>query len=184
VDPLFVKWASAAFAALLLLAARHKFASIPVFRAVLLDYRLLPQALLAPAAWTIPSVELLLAAAWIATWTGAVPVIIPAAATAALFAAYTYAIAVNLLRGRRYVTCGCGLTGGDGEPLSWSLVSRNLLLVALALAAALPAPARKVGAADYAILAATLLASALLYLAASQLLQNAAAFGSWRRGRD
>ena len=183
-DPLFVKWASAAFGCLLLLAARHKFASLPAFRAVLRDYRLLPDALVAPAAWTIPSAELLIAVAWLATWGGGVPAAVAAVATAALLAGYTLAIAINLVRGRRDVSCGCGLTGGDREYLSWGLVLRNVLLLVLALAAALPAPAREVGAGEYAVFAAALLASALLYFAASQLLRNAAAFGAWRHGRD
>lgn len=182
-DPLFVKWSSLAFAGLLLLAARHKFDSLPAFRAVLRDYRLLPDALVAPASWMIPSAELLIAVAWLATWTGAVPAAAAATATAALLASYTVAIAVNLLRGRRYVSCGCALTGGEGEYLSWGLVLRNVMLLALALGATPPASAREVGAGGYAVLAAALFASVLLYLAASQLLRNAAAIGSWRRDR-
>jgi hypothetical protein len=183
VDPLFVKWASAAFAGLLLLAARHKFASLRAFQAVLRDYRLLPNALVAPAAWTIPLAELLIAVAWVATWSGGVSAAAAATATAALLAGDTLAIAVNLLRGRRYVSCGCGLTGGEAEYLSWGLVLRNVMLLALALAATLPASAREVSAGGYAVLAAALLASVLLYLTASQLLRNAAAIGAWRRDR-
>lgn len=179
-----MKWASAAFAGLLLLAARHKLTSPAAFRAVLRDYRLLPDALVPPAGWMIPSVELLIAAGWLSTWTGAVAARVAATATAALLATYTFAIVVNLLRGRHYVSCGCSLTGGEGEHLSWALVSRNGVLVALALAASWPAAAREIGAGEYAVLAAALVASVLLYLAASQLLHNAAAFGSWRRGRD
>ena len=183
-DPLFVKWASAAFAGLFLLAARHKLASPAVFRAVLLDYRLLPDAFVSPAARTIPVLELLLAAAWLATWTGAVAAVAPGTATAMLLTLYTLAIAVNLLRGRRWVSCGCGLSRDEGENLSWGLVSRNVLLIAAALVAAAPAPAREIGAGDYAVLAAALVASLLLYVAASQLLRNAAAIASWSRGRD
>jgi hypothetical protein len=57
------------------------------------------------------------------------------------------------------------------------------MLLALALAATLPASAREVSAGGYAVLAAALLASVLLYLTASQLLRNAAAIGAWRRDR-
>lgn len=183
-DPLFVKWASAAFAGLLLLAARHKLASPAVFRAVLLDYRLLPEALVSPAAWLIPAIELLLAAAWMGTWAGAVSPAASGTATAALLAAYTLAIALNLLRGRRYVSCGCGLSGDGGEHLSWGLVWRNILLVAATLLAASPAAVRDIGAGDYAVLAAALLASLLLYVAGLQLLRNGRAIASWRRGSD
>ena len=183
-DPLFVKWASAIFAGLLLLAGWHKLASPAAFRAVLREYRLLPDVLVAAAAFAIPSVELLIAAAWLATWTGTVPASWAGAATSALLATYTAAIAVNLPRGRRDVSCGCSLAGGGGEPLSWGLVLRNGLLIAVALVAASPAAPRELGTGGYLLLAAVLLASTLLYLAGSQLLRNAAAIGAWRGGRD
>jgi len=126
----------------------------------------------------------MIAAAWLATWTGALPTGAAAAATAAVLAGYTLAIVVNLRRGRRHVTCGCGLSGNDGEYLSWGLVLRNAFLILVALLAALPASAREIGAGGYMMLAAALLASILLYAAASQLLRNGGAIDAWRRARD
>jgi hypothetical protein len=44
-----------------------------------------------------------------------------------LFGVYSVAIAINLMRGRDRIDCGCG---GLGQELSWFLVGRNLLLIA------------------------------------------------------
>ncbi|WP_289141256.1 MauE/DoxX family redox-associated membrane protein [uncultured Brevibacillus sp.] len=41
---------------------------------------------------------------------------------------YSVAIAINLLRGRRDISCGCGGVAGN-HPISWLLVLRNLLLM-------------------------------------------------------
>lgn len=48
---------------------------------------------------------------------------------------YSIAIAINLLRGRNHISCGCGGLAGD-QVLSWWLVARNILLFASALYAA------------------------------------------------
>jgi hypothetical protein len=54
-----------------------------------------------------------------------------------LLAAYTFAIALNLWRGRRDIDCGCSF-GRTGEPLSWALPVRNGLLALTCVMAALP----------------------------------------------
>ncbi|MFD2170733.1 MauE/DoxX family redox-associated membrane protein [Tumebacillus lipolyticus] len=49
---------------------------------------------------------------------------------AGLLVIYTLAIAINLFRGRKEVSCGCGGAAGTHQ-LSWWLVARNLLLICL-----------------------------------------------------
>lgn len=184
-DPLVLKAISIAFGVLLLCTTRHKLASREHFRAVLADYRVMPPAFVPAAAWAVTGVEGLLGCGWLLS--GFVPAVAAAtgAATAALLSVYTLAIAINLLRGRVFISCGCGLSvaHSDGQPLSWGLVSRNLLLVALAFMATVPLSPRTQGLVDYLTLAAMLPVLALLYLAANQLLANAAAINSWRRVR-
>jgi len=58
-----------------------------------------------------------------------------------LLVGYSIAIGTNLLRGRRDIDCGC-LGPAQRQPLSGWLLVRNTLLLAGAVAAALPAGAR------------------------------------------
>lgn len=47
-----------------------------------------------------------------------------------LLIAYTFAIILNLLRGRTSVDCGCGGLVGDNT-ISWNMAFRNILLIAV-----------------------------------------------------
>ncbi len=178
-DPLVIKLLSLAFAVLLAAAAWHKLTDPVRFRGILAAYRLLPEALVAPAAWLFAVLEIGLAIAWALGWNPAAT----AAATAALLGVYTLAISVNLLRGRIYIDCGCGFgnSGGSGQQLSSRLLLRNASLTAAALAAALPPAPRQLLLTDYVGLAGACVVLALLYLGANQLLLNAQAINSWRK---
>ena len=182
IDPLLVRAISVACALLLLLSAWHKLAARDRFSAALGDYRLLPAALLQPAAVLIPASEAVLGVAWLAGHgNGAVAML-----TAALLALYAAAIAINLWRGRVHISCGCGFGGASGtdQQLSWWLVARNVLLGAVAMLAALPAASRELGFYDWLTVVLALAACGTLYAGASQLLRNGAAISSWRRLRD
>lgn len=181
-DPLILKLVSIGFGLLLLLAAVHKLTLIQKFRATLSAYELLPGALIAPVSISVPIIEALLGAAWLL----AIQPVFVALASAVLLASYTSAIAINLLRGRIHIDCGCsmGRSAGRDQQLSWGLVVRNCLLIIAALTATLPASERAVGLVDYVTLFAGLLAIVLLYDAANQLLNNGAAIGTWRNRND
>lgn len=181
-DPLVLKLVSLCFGLLFLLAAVHKLTGLNRFRASLEAYELLPGALLTPASIGVPVIEVLLGAAWLA----AIERASIAFASMALLAAYTLAIAINLLRGRIHIDCGCGMASSAGrdQQLSWGLVARNCILIAAALTATLPAGDRAIGILDYVTLVAGLLAIVLLYGAANQLLHNGAAIGTWRNRHD
>lgn len=181
-DPLILKVISIGFGLLFLLAATHKFSTAQQFRVILEEYQVMPRALAGIAARVVPLVEVMLSIGW---FTGYRPQLV-AFSSAALLAIYTSAIGINLLRGRVHIGCGCGVAGSsDGDQqLSSGLLLRNSILIGIALVAAIPATARPFGVVDYVTLGATLLASALLYLAANQLLANGAAIGTWRNKHD
>ena len=181
-DPLLLKLVSIGFGLLLLLAAVHKLTALEKFRATLSAYEVLPLALIAPASILVPSIEVLLGVAWLL----ALQPVFVALASAVLLSAYTSAIAINLLRGRVHIDCGCGMasSAGSDQQLSWGLVLRNLVLIIAALTATMPASERTIGIVDYVTLIAGLLAIVLLYGAANQLLNNGAAIGTWRNRHD
>lgn len=94
---------------------------------VIANYRLLPEAAVAPAALLLPIAELLVGAALIAGESLFAP--LSAIALLLIFAA---AMAVNLRRGRSHIDCGCGRSHLR-QPLSWALVVRNVALAAALL---------------------------------------------------
>ena len=182
IDPLLSRAVAAGLALLLLVAAWHKVAARDEFVAALREYRLLPAVLLRPVAALLPAIEFTLAAGWL-TGVGGRAV---AASTAVLLVVYAAAVAVNLLRGRVHIACGCGLGGtlaGDAR-LSWWLVVRNAVLAGAASVVALPAAHRGLGTLDWLTLVLATLAAILLYASASQLIRNGAAMASWRTRRD
>jgi hypothetical protein len=182
IDPLISRVLGLGLGLLLLIAAWHKLAARDAFVAALDDYRLLPEVLVRPVAWLLPVSEAALGLLWLAgVARGGV-----ALATGALLVTYSAAIAINLRLGRWNIGCGCGFGGGAAgreQPLSWWLVLRNLLLVAASALAALPNTPRSLGAYDWLTLALAVVALAILYAGASQLLRNGVPVAGWRKPR-
>ncbi len=107
---------------------------------VVANYRLLPEALAAPAAWLILALEVLTAA----SLASGVRLAAGAALAIALLGAFALAMGVNLARGRREIDCGC-FQSGLRQRLSVPLLARNLLIAAaltplLGAAPGLPGP--------------------------------------------
>lgn len=131
-DPWLVDWLGWCLALVLWPAAWHKLRHPVEFEQHLQAYRLLPERAL-PIGRVLPWLE------WLA---GGLLVAGPrpwgALLAGALLSVYAWAMAINLWRGR-VLDCGCG---GEPQPLSWGLVARNLLMIAMALAAAWPATTR------------------------------------------
>lgn len=98
-------------------------------------YRLLPAPLERLTAATLPAAEVLLGALLLA---GAPFPLVPAAA-AALFLTFFAALAINLLRGRRELDCGCFAFMSESRTprISWFHAVRALVLAAAASALAL-----------------------------------------------
>ncbi|HDR9472687.1 MauE/DoxX family redox-associated membrane protein [Burkholderia multivorans] len=163
IDPVLATSAQAGAAAVVLLGAVAKLRAPVAFRDALAGYRLLPDALVAPAALAIPLAEAL----------GAAALLFPDTRTAAaigliaLLLAFAAALAANILRGRTDIDCGCtGFAGvravpgadasgapasGDGTSrrIGWPHVARVLLLVALVATALLAPDTRAVVWFDY-----------------------------------
>lgn len=147
-------------------AAWHKLSEPNAFLSALAAYRIVPPAVLDPIAKAVPWMEIAIAAGLL------VPVTRVGALFAAgmLFLAYGGAIAINLLRGRSYIDCGCG---GAAHPLSWGLVVRNAVLAAAALAVTTPTSDRAFDWLDAVTLVAGVLAFYVAYLMADELLRQA-----------
>ena len=165
-DPVFTAGCRAAMALILLQGAYDKLRDLPVFEASVDLYALLPASLVAPFSRAYPLAELaaalglLFAPAW------------GAALAALVIGLASLGVAVNVLRGRTDLECGCG---GERHPhLSWSLVGRNGLLLGLVALAAQPLDGalRTLLWVDYLSAAGLALALVGLYAALNQLLAN------------
>ena len=178
IDPLLPAAIAFGFVVLFIGAAWHKLSARAEFEAILRDYRLLPEFLVRPLAVLIPVIELALAAGW---GSGLAPYI-TIFASAVLLASYAFAMTINLVRGRIYIDCGCGIgaSAGEGPALTSGLVARNILLIGLALLPLVPTSGRDLGVTDYVIVLASVLTAILLYAGSGQLIQNRAAINTWR----
>ncbi|OYW49001.1 MAG: methylamine utilization protein MauE [Novosphingobium sp. 28-62-57] len=104
-----------------------------VFPGVVANYRLLPEKLIGPVATALPVAEVLIGAALLGgVWLAVVP-------ASALLIAFAAAMAVNIGRGRAHIDCGCGRSELR-QPLSRTLVLRNLVLAALLIPALFALP--------------------------------------------
>jgi hypothetical protein len=176
-DPIAVGTIVGALALVMLAAAWHKLSDPDAFFGSLAAYGLLPQALVPLVARLLPILEVALAVAIL------VPVTRPPAllALAALVVLYAVAMAINLLRGRHDIDCGCG---GASHPLSWGLVARNLVLAAAALVASRPTVERSMEWTDALTLVLGVLAFYALYLMADELLRQASRLAQIKRSEQ
>ena len=91
------------------------------FQAILGAYEILPAALVAPIAFALVPVELLIGVSVLLGWN--IPV--STGAAAGLLAIYAIAMAINIARGRTSIDCGCFQS--IRQPVEGRLVARNLL---------------------------------------------------------
>ena len=111
-----------------LLAAAQKAGHWRVLSGVIANYRLLPRALVGPAASLLPPLEMILGLLLLFAMAMPWAVI----ASILLLALFAVAMAINLRRGRAHIDCGCGQSFLK-QTLSWTLVARNAVLAALLL---------------------------------------------------
>jgi len=167
IDPavdLVVRWS---LALLFATAAYHKLGDFESFRMVMRDYGLLPQRLVGSAAACLVGFEASLAVALI---TGVLRIAV-SGAVVLLLACYSTAIAVNLVRGRRDIGCGC--SGAMHKQLiSWWLVLRNAVLIVGGALLAAPVVSRRLIALDVYTVAVGVLTLSLLYAAANRLVSE------------
>jgi len=170
VDPVIATIIRFALGWLFLAAAAHKLRDMADFRSVLATYRILPERLVAVAAWLVVVVEVAIGLGMLWQFTPAFVV------AAALLLIYAAVMAINLLRGRRFIDCGCG---GATQPLSIGLVLRNLVLAIAAITALAPSAARPLGGLDIVSMVAGVLVLGALYAATNQLLAARARLEEW-----
>jgi uncharacterized membrane protein YphA (DoxX/SURF4 family) len=115
-------------ALVLIMASVPKLISPAKFVQIIQDYQLLPDKLTRLAGYVIPLTELSVGLALFSGITAPWPSLF----AALLFGLFGGAICVNLLRGRRYIDCGCFGAGREAQ-LSWRSVLRNVILAFLAL---------------------------------------------------
>lgn len=155
-------------------AALHKWRARAHFVEQVRAYRLLPNALVAPAALALLLAETGAAIALLdPAWQ------VPALVAAALFATYAAAMTINLSRGRTEVDCGCRGSVATPTTIDWLLVSRNALLVAAALvvfATTIPA----LPMIQWLVVLPASAATVLLYEAVEQAIANRQRVLRWR----
>ncbi|SME97244.1 Methylamine utilisation protein MauE [Tistlia consotensis] len=164
-DPLCVGAAVGLLALVLARAVLHKLSGFAEFRQALADYRLLPEPVAGAAAAGLAAAEAAAAALLLVPGLTRVGALL----AAGLMLLYGGAMAVNLLRGRSSIDCGCG---GPGQAISWLLVARNLALAALAVVALAPVAARPLGPFDAVLLPSLALGGWLLLLIGERLVQT------------
>jgi hypothetical protein len=167
-DPLLQLAATGFTLIVLARAVIEKVLGYDVHVANLRDYRLLPDSV-APAA----------AAALLAAETAAIAaLLVPAsnslgaALAVVLLAIYATAMAAVLISGRHEIECGCG---GDGQLVSWALVGRNGVLVAIAGSLLLPGSNRVLHWPDMLVGLVAALVGALLLAIAEKAIGTSAA---------
>lgn len=130
-EPMAMAFSVTLLTIVFLLSGANKLQALHTFEGVVYNFRLLPEVLVRPFAYSLPFIELALAVAFL----------IPAARTyagwsaAVLLGIFTLAVSINLLRGRREIDCGCFSSELKQRLSSWLLL-RNIILIGLALWAA------------------------------------------------
>ncbi|HEY4749793.1 MAG TPA: MauE/DoxX family redox-associated membrane protein [Steroidobacteraceae bacterium] len=168
IDPAVGALLAGAFALLFASASLHKLLDLKGFSQVFAAYRLVPRAL-ARAAFLVPLLELLIGLGLLAGAARAGA----AAAGAVLLTGYGGAVAINLARGRRELTCGCG-GPNDKRPIAAWMVWRNLALALTLLIVGLPWALRPLTASDALTIGAGTAVAALLYMSLDTLLGRVA----------
>ena len=173
-DPVIGEIARGSFALLFGVACAHKLRGRSAFLETLTHYRILSKSFVAPASLLLPILEGLIAVGLLIE-----PAREPASLVgAALLAAYAGAMALNLLRGRRQLDCGC-LGPRGGGVVSAAFVARNMLMaLILAAVAGIPWSGRPMDWLDVCTTLFAVAVIALLYPAASGLFAGAARHGA------
>jgi len=169
-DPVATSALSAVLSVIFLTGAWQKLRDLALFQANIDNYRLLPDGLAWPAAILLPLWELAAGALLLFDPTRMVGAVL----AIGLLAIVTTAVAINLLRGRTEIDCGCGSLGGHvgDQTLSWGLVARNALLAFAAVLTLREDAARALVWIDYLSVAGGTLGLLGLYVTVNQLMAN------------
>ena len=142
----------------------HKVQDYGRFLGVVANYRVMPERLSEWVARLVIGLEGGLVVMLVVPSTTAMA----ASSLGVMLIVYALAMAVNLVRGRIMIDCGCG---GTPHQIGWTLVMRNLGLAALALFAAFLA-GHPLGVASLAVAILSGISLWLLYNLAGKLFDN------------
>jgi uncharacterized membrane protein len=145
----------------------QKLSDLRFFQHAVAEYKVLPTSWSGPMSRLIPVAEVVAGLALLIP-TARLPALI---VIAVLLAAYTAAIALNIVRGRADLDCGCAGPGQEQTINIW-LLGRNFVLLAMALFSASVSAIAIPGLLGWglAFLGATL--AALIYHVVNQLIAN------------
>jgi hypothetical protein len=149
----------------------HKLRTREIFVVVVRDYRVLP----AGIAPFVATLILLLEGLVLVGLTSGMGLRTASMLAALLLGVYGAAIAINLVRGRRSIDCGCLGTAGDASGrnrLSGWLLVRNAVLIGIAGLVLAPVSDRELVWLDMVAIVPGVVAAMLIYFAADQLLAN------------
>jgi len=166
-DPTLPHLCAALLAMVFLAGAWQKLRDMAALVMAIEQYRLLPAPLAAVAAWALVAGEVLAGVLLLPLATRQPGVVM----AEVVLLVVTAAVAINLLRGRRAIDCGCGGPEG-GQHLSWALVLRNGFLGLAALVVACAPTARELVWLDRLTVLVGALALYGVYVAANQLMTN------------
>ncbi len=168
-DPSVALSLAIALAAIFAWSGTTKLRDVEMFEAALANYRLLPHAMEKSVARLVPLCEWACAGGLLCSSTRTFAAI----GLVLLLCLFTGAIAINLMRGRTNIDCGC-FGPALRQDLSASLLLRNAVLILLAALVAIPAGARQVQWIDWATIGFGAATGVVLYASANYALGNAA----------
>jgi len=168
IDPAVSVLLATALAAIFAWSGAIKLSDVEMFEGAVANYRLIPRCAEKQFAWAVPLCECACAAGLL------LPSTRPLAAVglSLLLCLFTGAIAINLIRGRTNIDCGCFGPALRQDLSAW-LLARNAVLIVLAALVAMPPGARPIEWVDYVTIgfgAATLVT---FYASANYALGNA-----------
>jgi hypothetical protein len=183
IDPVWVWIARLGVSVLFAAAGLSKLWQRAAFRDAIAAYDLLPRQTVAPAAFILAATEV----------AAAILLLVPAGRSAGaillggLLLLFTAAIAINLVRGRTDIDCGCWMFGagqpGQRHGIGGATLARNAVLAVLVLVASIPAEGRVLAVTDWGVVVAGTLAVLGLFAIAAQLTANGRRMAGLRAAR-
>jgi hypothetical protein len=168
IDPAIQDLCAIALAMIFGASGAMKLRDVEMFEGSLANYRLVPTWVERPLAYIFPLLECAGAIGVLMHSTRA----LASAVVLALLITFTGAIAINLVRGRRNIDCGCFGPALRQELSGW-LLARNVFLMFVATGALLPQTARALAPLDVVTIVLGAMVLVTLYASANVALANA-----------
>lgn len=168
-DPVITIVSALILSYVFVLAGLHKWQNLTEFRATLENYQLFPAFLIVPLSFLVPGIEILAGVALLVPLTSTST--FAAIVVGALLIFYMLAIAINLLRNRRNIDCGC-LGPLQRQTLSEWLLVRNAMLLLLVYCVIESSAARRIDWFDWIVIVLATAVGCLFYNIGNQLLVN------------